>query len=573
MKINGYEIALSEAELEDIINNKTVVVDFMGKDFAGYQALSEGDKKALTHLVNAANLMNDVFLEQDHELNYAQKKALEIAAKDSSHAQKALQFFKLYNGVEGLNGVAKEPIELFHGIKGNLGRNFYPSDLGVEEFQQIILNMLKAGKVDEVKKIVSVRTMVRRFGDELKAIDYTQYFAPQFSAIANELELAAHYTTDELFKEYLGWQAQALIQNNEQMDLLADKHWALMQDTPIEFTLARENYNDELTAKVFEHPELADLLKKYDIEVNSKDGLGIRVGIVNQAGTKLLLTFKEHMCELAKLMPLSDRYEQNVACAGDLKQTMVDADLVTLTGNYAAARGGLTTAENLPNNDKLSIKMGNGRRNVYHRQVRQSGDKAKEKKLLELLLSPQSHQYFDVEADHLFVIGHENGHSLGPDSSYQSALGSYKHIIEEHKADVVSIAFMPEYAKIGVIDEHTLKQVYTTWVFYRLFLKAEPNPSLPHRIADLIQFNYLLEHEVISFDEQGRLRLDFDKFAQVMHSLLAETIEVQLSKSPAAAKKFIDRYAVWGPHSQRIAKVHAELGLKPYKDIRTHLKV
>lgn len=89
--------------------------------------------------------------------------------------------------------------------------------------------MLEEGKVDEVKRFLSVRTMVRRHGDELKAIDFTEYFAREFSDIANEIELAAHYTTDEPLKDYLGWQAQALLQNNEDMDMLADKHWAVLR--------------------------------------------------------------------------------------------------------------------------------------------------------------------------------------------------------------------------------------------------------------------------------------------------------------------------------------------------------
>ena len=48
------------------------------------------------------------------------------------------------------------------------------------------------------------------------------------------------------FNEFLNWQAQALLQNNEDMDMLADKHWAVMQDTPLEFTISRENYEDEI---------------------------------------------------------------------------------------------------------------------------------------------------------------------------------------------------------------------------------------------------------------------------------------------------------------------------------------
>lgn len=570
MKINGYEIALSEDDLDKKLNQETIAVELISKEFDGYKKLSDGDKKALEHLVKAAKMFNDIFLEQDHKLNLDLKEALEEKAAENSHAAKALKFFDQYNGVEGLNGIDKEPIELFKDVKGRKGRNFYPDDLTEEEFHQILIRMLEEGKVDEVRKILSVRTMVRRSGDDLKAIDYTEYFAKEFSEIANQLELAAHYTTDEPFKDYLGWQVQALLQNNEDMDMLADKHWAVLQETPLEFTLARENYDDELTGTVFDNPRLCQLLKENNIEVNAKDSLGVRVGIVNPEGTALILKFKEHLPDLAALMPYSDQYEQSFKAGEEIKQTMVDADLAALTGSYAAARGGITIAENLPNNDKLAIKTGGGRRNVYHRQVRQTTDKAREKKLLDLLVAPELHRYYDSEAEHLFVIGHENGHSLGPDSSYQSALGSYKHIIEEHKADVISLAMMPEYVKYGIIDSETLKKIYLTHSVLGYFLKAAPSLSLPHRVGDLMQFNYLLEHGALSFDDAGKMHINFSKFAPVMAELLDETIKIQLSKSPEQAKAFVDKYNQWGPHSQRIAEIQSQLGLKPYKDIKTY---
>lgn len=569
MKINGYEIALTEEELDNKLSQQTVTVELLSPQAENYRQLSEGDKKAFHHLVQAARMFNPVFLETDHKLNREMKAALEAAAAGSSYAAKALRFFNSLNGVEGLNGIDKEPVELFLGIKGAPGRNFYPDDLSREEFHNILIKMLEAGQVDEVRRILSVRTMVRRDGILLKAIDFTDYFAPEFSAIANQLELAAHYTTDDLLKDYLGWQAQALLQNNEDMDMLADKHWAQMQETPIEFTIARENYNDELTPTVWENPRLAELLRQHDIEVNAKDSLGVRVGVVNRPGTELILKFKQHMCELAGLMPYNDRYQQNVS-AGNIRQTMVDADIAVFTGDFAAVRGGMTVAENLPNNDKLSVKCGGGRRNVYHRQVRQTTDEERNRKLLNLLVDESLHHYFDPEAEHLFVIGHENGHSLGPDSSYQSAMGAYNHIIEEHKADVISLAFMPEYVKLGVIDKETLRRIYLTHTVGGLFLKAEPNMSLPHRIADLMQFNYLLQKGAISFDDNGRLVMDFDRFAAAMREMLAETIEVQLSKSPEKAKAFIDKYAIWGDDSRRIAVVQASLGLKPYKEIRSY---
>lgn len=569
MKINGYEIAIPEEKLAHMVQEEMLPIEMVNMEFEGYKTLPEGDKKALAHLVAAAKIMNDVALEQDHPLNRTLKKGLEEAANGSEYAANALKIFNSLNGVTGLNGVDQEPVKIFAGVEGYKGRNFYPIDLSVEEFHKIIAKMLDEGKTDEVRKILSARTMVRRSGNELKAIDYTEYFAKEFSAMANELEVAAHYATDDLFKDYLGWQAQAFLQNNEDMDMLADRHWAQMQDTNLEFTVSRENYDDEMTPTICENAELSSRLAEKGIEVVSKDMLGIRVGIVNKKGTELILKFKEQMGKLAKLMPYSDSYVQSVAGGGDVNQTMVDADLVALTGDYAQCRGAITTAQNLPNNDKLSVKTGGGRRNVYHRQVRQSHDKTKTQRMLDALVAKEFHQYFNPEAEHIFVIGHENGHSLGPNSEYQNALGVYKHTIEENKADVVSITFMPEYVKAGVITEETLKQVYATWII-RLFLKAKPQLIQPHRVGDLIHFNFLREHGAISFDADNKLVIHFDKMNEAIHKILDETIAIQLSKSPEKAKAFIDRYSTWSDISEHIAKVQKELGIKPYKDIRTY---
>ena len=184
MKINGYELNLSEEKLDDMINRQLREIDLISPEFDGYKNLPESEKKALAHLVAAAKILNDVSLEQDHPLNRSLKAGLEEAAKTSSHAAKALRIFNTFNGVAGLNGLDSEPIEIFKEVKGFPGRNFYPADLSVEEFHKIIKKMLEKGKTEEVRKILSNRTMVRRFGDELKAIDYTEYFAKEFSAVS-----------------------------------------------------------------------------------------------------------------------------------------------------------------------------------------------------------------------------------------------------------------------------------------------------------------------------------------------------------------------------------------------------
>ena len=567
-KYNGYELNYTIDELKKMTTEEMTDVVLLSEDSPEYQSLEEGDKKALQHLVKASKILNNVALKQDNSLNIKQKEALEKASQEGDEqATLSLKLFNSINGVAGLNGIDETPITVFKGLTTTKGKNFYPEDLSTEEFHEILLEMFKLGNISEIKKILSSRTMVVRDNNLLKAIDYTEYFAKEFSEIANELEVAAHYSTNKLFNEFLLWQAQAFLQNNEDMDMLADKHWAMMQDTPLEFTISRENYDDEMTSTVLENTELAELIKKHNIEVVAKDMLGARVGIINKSGTELLLKFKDIMPKLSSKMPFADKYEQTISLNTEAKQTMVDADLVSLTGDYAQCRGGMTIAQNLPNNDKLSIKTGGGRRNVYHRQVRQSNDASRTEKMLNAFLHPDFHKYYNIEADHIFVIGHENGHSLGPSSEFQNSPGICKSIIEENKADTISISFMPEYVKQGVISEEQLKEIYTTWAF-RLLLRAKPVfPTETYKIVDLIEFNTLLKEGALYFDENKLLHLNFDKISSAMYKLLTQVVDIQLSKSPQKARKFIEENTSWTDLHEYIAQTHKKLGLKKYKNI------
>ena len=333
------------------------------------------------------------------------------------------------------------PIRLIKGIDEKPGKGVYPEDLSKEEFHTVLIRMLKEGKVDEVKGILTQRSMVVRAAEDLAGIDYIDYFAEDFAKMADELELASEVSTNADFNEYLKLQARALRTADPMLDAYADKKWATLQDTPLEFTITRENYEDEMTGTIVENEELSELLKQYGIAPIPKDFLGGRVGIVNKKGTEDLMAIKKYLPTLADNMPFRTEYTQTISLDSDTDQTMVDVDLVCLSGDYAQCRGGMTIAQNLPNNDKLSIKTGGGRRNVYHRQVRQSKDEERTQKMLKAFLHPDFHKYYDPEADHIFVIGHENGHSLGPSSEYQNSSGVCKSIIEENKADTVSIFF------------------------------------------------------------------------------------------------------------------------------------
>lgn len=442
-------------------------------------------------------------------------------------------------------------INLAKGIKEFPGKGVYPEDLSKEEFHQILTNMINNGKIDEVKKILTQRSVVERNGDELVGIDYIDKFKDDFSKMADEIEKASQTSTNADFNEYLKLQAKALREASPMLDAYADKKWATLQDTPLEFTITRENYEDEMTGTIVENKELSALLEKHGISPIPKDFLGGRVGIVNKKGTHALLAIKEYLPTLAKNMPFADEYEQNISTDTDAKQTMVDVDLVAVTGDVGEYRGGITLAENLPNDDKLSLTIGGGRRNVYHRQIRFISDMKKLQERLDEILDKEQHQFYLDEADHWFTIGHENAHSLGPKKACET-LGKYRNIIEENKADMGALAFVDLLTELGMYTEEQRKQIIVTTIADN-FLKSKPTMSQAHRVRTVMQNKYFAERGAYDIID-GKIHVNIDKVVPIAKEMLAEIIKIQIEGDFDKAEKYVLDNFVWTDNMELIAQ-------------------
>ena len=507
-----------------------------------YEQLQEGDKKALVHLLKAALILEKIEYRIDNPHNIPFKEFLEKEIKNGSEQAKLTKI--LFDGHKGINGLDRlsTEVNLAKGHKTFPGIGVYPEDLTAEEYQKILIKMLKEKKIEEVRNITNQRSIVQRDGEYLKAIDYVEFFKEDFSKMADEFELAANFSTDANFTEYLRLQAAALRTADPHLDALADIKWAELQYTPLELTLTRENYNDEITGSFTNNEELVKLLSESNITPHPKDNLGLRVGIVNQEGTDFILRLKKFLPELAKNMPFSDEYEQDIS-EDNIKQTMVDADLLYLAGFVGAYRGGITLAENLPNDDKLSLSMGGGRRNVYHRQLRFGVDQTETQNKLNAILDPEQHKYYDNEANHWFVIGHENTHSLGP-KKVNNKLGNYSSIIEENKADMGGIAFVDLLTNLTYYtEEQRLKLIVTTVVDQ--FLKVKPTMAEAHRVRSVMQNYYFYQHGVYNLTENGTIHVNIENVVNASYSMLSEIIRVQLDNDYEKGKDYVEKYFVW----------------------------
>ena len=547
------ELNLSTEELQKRTNKDYLITKKMLKaDAPEYLELAEDDKKALKHLVKAAYILEKINMQLDNPYNLEFQEYLNNEIKKGNKdAEMTKILFDAQKGINALDTMSNK-IHLAKGHKDLPGKGFYPEDLTKDEFHKILIKMLNDGKDDEVRKILTQRTVVERKGDELVGIDYIDKFKEDFALMADELDKAANYSTNKEFTKYLVLQAQALRIANPMLDAYADKQWATLQDTPLEFTITRENYEDEMTGTIVENKELSKMLEERNISPIPKDMLGCRVGIVNKKGTEALMAIKKYLPILAQNMPYNDEYEQNISTTGDAKQTMVDVDLVAVAGDVGAYRGGITLAENLPNDDKLSLTIGGGRRNVYHRQIRFISDMKKLQERLDEILDKEQHKYYLDEADHWFTIGHENAHSLGPKTGNEK-LGRLRNIIEENKADMGSLAFVDLLTELGMYTEEQRKQIIVTTITDN-FLKSKPEMSQAHRVRTVMQNKYFADRGAYELTPDGKIHVNIDKVVPIAKEMLSEIIRIQIDGDFDKAEKYVNDNFVWTENMEIIAK-------------------
>ena len=543
----NFELNMSLTELKmRTSKSRYKPVKFLNEKSRAIKNLTFEELMVLCHLVRAAKKFDDIHFKLENHHNLAFLEFLNNEIQDGN--QKAVLAKKMFLSQKSMFSPDSlgNQTALVKGITKRDGLGYFPEDLEKEEFHKILGQMISQGKIQEVEKILNQRTIVVRDGDDLKAIDFVDAF-DEFSEIANELEKAKSFSHDEDFNEFLTLQIAALKTADAKLDAEADKKWATLTKSKFEFTITRECYDETLSSTIFENKKLADRLKSLGIKVFSKDSIGARVGIVNKKGTAFLKKLKGLIVVAEKFMPYQEEYKTKKE-EEKTPQTAVDVDVITLTGDEGAYQASLVLAQNLPNDDKLSLKVGGGRRNVYHRQVRGNVNK----KIYKIYIADEFFKHFNPEADHWAVICHENTHSLGPAS--HGGLGKYSAIMEEFKADMGMYAFLDEFVDAGFFTEEQTKEIIVTSLGSD-FLKGKPTISQAHRVRTVMICHRMFTEKAIWLNDEQKLEFDFAKVKSVAKQMMSEVVRLQLDSSVAKAKDYIDKWFVWDSNIQTIADI------------------
>ena len=520
-------------------------LEFLKREDKEIKELNNSDLMVFCHLTRAAYMIEKVQFQLENVKNLQILEFLnKESAKGSEKASLARRMFLSQKSNFSPDTLGNQT-ELLKGVSQPIGQAYFPEDLSIEEFHEILSRMLDNGEVGEVQQILNQRSIVVRDGLKLKAIDFVEAF-PEFKEVARELREARKYSSNQDFNHYLDLQVKALEMADPMLDAEADKAWAELDEScKYEFTITRECYQENLTKTIFDNRELVKKLEKAGVKVYAKDSLGCRVGLVNKEGTELLKKLQNLVNVSARFMPYKDEYENKKT--QEVKQIAVDVDLIALTGDEGAYRASFVTAQNLPNSDKLAFTIGGGNRNVYHRQVRKSGNKKNYKKLI----AEEFWKYYNPEADHWAVICHENTHSLGPNSK---SLGKYSSILEEYKADMGMYAFLDEFLAEKCFTENEIKQIMVTGLF-RTLLKGKPTLTQAHKTRALMICNRMLECGGMKLDDESKLHFDFDKIKTLTKQMLAEVVRFQIDGDVGKAEEYVSKWAVWTDAVEKIAEV------------------
>ena len=489
--------------------------------------LSVGDRKALVKLVEAARLIDEIFMTQywsgDHAL-YAKLQ------KESSPLGKArLHYFWINKGPwSALDGnTAFIPGVPEHKLPG---ANFYPESMTKEEFE----SWLKTLPDEQQKQATGFFTIIRADGKHgFKIVPYSEAYKEDLTRAAKLLNEAAALTDNATLKHFLTTRAAAFLSNDYYE---SDVAWMDL-DAPLDITIGPyETYNDEIFG----------YKASYEAYVNVRD---------EQESAKLG-AFAKDLQEIENNLPLDPKY-RNPKIGAQAPIRVVNEVMSAGDGNH----GVQTAAYNLPNDERVVAEKGSKR--VMLKNVQQAK--------FQQILVPISKRVLaadeqaDVNFDSFFthILTHELCHGLGPHqitmngkpTTPREQLKELYSAIEEAKADATglfALQYMIDHAQqMGLADvlkpdANSEKRLYTTYLASS-FRTLRFGLGEAHGKGMAMQVNYLIDKGGFVARPDGTFAVNYAKIKDAVRDLTHDLLTVEAEGNYAGAKQMLDTLGVLRP--------------------------
>jgi hypothetical protein len=490
--------------------------------------LNAEERQVVNLLNQAANLMSEIYLRQLFELNPEVR--AQIAAFDHPQRPLLLEKFNAFFG-------PWDPIEEDKPFFGNTprpdGAGFYPADITTQEFDAYL-----AANPDQAEALNSPYTVVRRQGDRLVAIPYSQAYREWLEPAAKLLEQAAAITTNASLKRFLTLRAQSFRSDDYYQSELA---WMDLEGTPIEVAIGPyEVYDDRLYGR--------------------KTAFEAFVTLKDPKESAALDVYKGLLRDMEANLPVKERFKN---FQRGFESPIAVADQVHGGGDNVP--GVQTIAFNLPNDER--VREAKGAKKVILRNVLGAKFDRILQPMAPLIFVPANAANVTQRDMFMQTLFHELSHSLGPGSivvngrktTVDAELKELHTGIEEAKADVMgahNIMFMMDR---GVVPKAERAQVRATYVA-GLFRAMRFGTNSAHGRGAAMQYGYLRDKGALVWDEGAqRFRIDPARIDGAIRDLVGDIVRLQARGDYAGTKALMERWAELDPQANQVIQSMAAI--------------
>ena len=485
-------------------------------------ALPASERAALSRIVDAARVMDALFLEQVWAGNPSMLMALLDDRSPTGRAR--LDYFLLNKGpwsrLEGdrsfVAGAPPKPA----------GAAYYPPDATRDE----VSSWMDGLTGDARQAATGFFTTIRRGpGGGLRAVPYSVEYEGPLAVAAGHLRAAAELTAEPTLARYLRARAAAFASNDYYE---SDVAW-MQLDAALEPTVG--------PYEVYE-----------DGWFNYKAAFEAFVTIRDDEETEQLARFGAELQGLEDALPIAAAYRDPEIGA------LAPIRVVNVVFTAGDANSGVQTAAfNLPNDERVIRDHGSKR--VMLKNVQEAKFRHVLAPIAEVALpaAEQSDVAFDAFFTHILM--HELMHGLGPQevqgdgpaTTVRQALREASSVIEEAKADISGLWALHRLIDEGVIDRSLERSIYTTFLA-STFRSIRFGINAAHGRGVAIQLNTFLDAGAVTVDAEGRFAVVHGRIREAVEGLARRLMTIQAHGDYDEAIRVLDTLGVVRPEVQRV---------------------
>jgi len=484
--------------------------------------LNAKDKLALTKIIEAAKLLDPLFLRQVWSGNAALE--AKLLADKSAVGRQRLHYFYINDGPWSrldsnepfIDGVPKEKPPQAAA---------YPDDMTRDEFNSWVQGLSEADK----QKATGFFYVIRRGSDgKLTMVPYSQAYREYLEPAAKLLHEAAALATNATLKNFLNKRADAFGTDDYYE---SDVAWMDL-DAPIDVTFGPyETYEDEL--------------------FSYKASFEAYVTLRDDAESAKLAKFSQYLQELENNLPMDPSYRNpKLGAASPIR--VVNEVYASGEGN----NGVQTAAFNLPNDERVVKEKGSKR--VMLKNVQDAKFNKTLIPISRVVLQPTDRASLSFDSFFTHILCHELMHGLGPhnitvggqQTTVRKQLKELYSAIEEAKADMTGLWALQYMIDHNTIEKSMERTLYITYLA-SMFRSVRFGITEAHGKGVAMQFNYLVDEGAIKYDEKsGTFSVDHAKFKVGVTKLTHDLLTLEAEGSYVKAKAILDKFAVIRPPMQ-----------------------